>query len=516
MDGGGGGGCDAKCAAANDKAYADTSTSSGQKKQSGGCHGFFGCAGHYFKKALPVVATVVTVAVVVVAAAVVFTACEGTVVAAPACVLGAAEGVGMVSGMFGGDCAAMGCARGGGFAAEEGESPPSGGGADAAPKAAAEPAPHDAAGGSGGSGDAAAASSAGKEAASDSAGSNAAKPKKADAQHEAAASRKAAAASDDPGAGNSGTEEGSGCSFSPDTRVLMAGGKAKAIGKIKTGDKVESADAGNGRHSGPREVVATLVNHDRDLTDVTLSVGHGHTATLHTTSKHPFWDATVHAWVPAGKLTAGHTLTAEDGHHVVIARIRVTPGAAYRYNLTVRELHTYYVVAGGVPVLVHNVCGLDRHSPRCECEKPDQSPRGISPGPGDTVVLGVAKVGEPLARREGGMTFNGDLYSAIHEDGGGNAQWINEVNAALGNPKIHIMVDLGDLDDAEFDPVAVFRSAAANGRAAQGDVESVRGTEWEMSRIHYYVFIDEARSWSSIRWFRNGNEVTEDMAGYTP
>ncbi|MGW1559316.1 polymorphic toxin-type HINT domain-containing protein [Streptomyces sp. NPDC002144] len=365
MDGGGGG-CDAKCAAANDKAYADTSTSSGQHKHhSGGCHGFWGCAGHYFKKALPVVETVVTVTVVVVAVAVVVSACAGTVIAAPACVLGAAEGAGMVAGMAGADCAAMGCA-GGGFAAEEGESPPAGGGGDAAPKAAAEPAPHDGTGSSGGSGDAAAASGAGRESASDSAGANAAEPKKSDAQHEAAASRKAAAASDDPSTGNSGTQEpaggrstgqeGSQCSFSPDTRVLMAGGKTKAIGKIKTGDKVESADAHNGKHAGAREVVATLVNHDEDLIDVSVDLGHGHTATLHTTSKHPFWDATLHTWVPAGKLTAGHALSTEDGHRVRVAEVRGTPGAAERYNLTVLQLHTYYVLAGTTPVLVHNIC----------------------------------------------------------------------------------------------------------------------------------------------------------------
>ncbi|MEU2427113.1 hypothetical protein ABZ619_39920 [Streptomyces sp. NPDC007851] len=33
-----------------------------------------------------------------------------------------------------------------------------------------------------------------------------------------------------------------GCSFSPDTPVLMEGGKAKAIGKVKPGDHVEAAD----------------------------------------------------------------------------------------------------------------------------------------------------------------------------------------------------------------------------------------------------------------------------------
>ncbi|MEV1069464.1 polymorphic toxin-type HINT domain-containing protein [Streptomyces sp. NPDC050263] len=512
----GGGGCGSACQAA--AAKPDTSTSSGKKKHhsSGGCHGFFGCAGHYFKKALPVVATVVTVVVVVVAVAVVVSACAGTVVAAPACVLGAAEGAGMVGGMFGGDCAAMGCAGGGGFAAEEGDSPPAGGGTDAAPKAAAEPAPHDATGSSGGSGDAAADASAGKQSAKDAAGENAAKPKKSDVQHDAAASRKAGASSDDPGTGDSGTEEGGQCSFSPDTPVLMADGKAKAIGEIKTGDKVESADAKTGEHAGAREVVATLVHRDKDLIDVTVSLGHGRTATLHTTSKHPFWDATLHTWVPAGKLAAGHALTTEDGHQVLIAGVRATPGAAQRYNLTVRELHTYYVVAGGVPVLVHNACGKAGHSKLCYCDA-GGSPRGIEPSAGDTVVLGVESVGEPLARRVGGMTFNNkDTYSYKHSDAkDALPQWADEVNAALSNPDIHIAIDLGALSEDESDPIAVFEAAVANGRAAKGP-EDVRGTEWEMWRVFYHVIINESRPWSGITWYMRGTDVTEEMKDYAP
>lgn len=114
------------------------------------------------------------------------------------------------------------------------------------------------------------------------------------------------------------------------------------------------------------------------------------------------------------------------------------------------------------------------------------------------------------------MTFNSPLYSAEHADGGGNAQWINEVNAALGNPDIHIIVDLGDLDDEQPNPQTVFRDAMAKGRAAKGNVKSVRGTEWEMWRIHYHVFVDEARSWSGIQWFRNGIDITDEMKDYRP
>nr|WP_231905188.1 HYD1 signature containing ADP-ribosyltransferase family protein [Streptomyces sp. SID5468] len=104
---------------------------------------------------------------------------------------------------------------------------------------------------------------------------------------------------------------------------------------------------------------------------MTIRTSPGHTTTLHTTSKHPFWDATQHAWIPAGTLVAGHALTTESGQKVYVVSVHRHPGAADRDNLTVQQLHTYYVLAGGVPVLVHNSCGLDSEG------DPAQTPRAL-------------------------------------------------------------------------------------------------------------------------------------------
>jgi hypothetical protein len=139
----------------------------------------------------------------------------------------------------------------------------------------------------------------------------------------------------------------------------MAKGKTKPIGKIKPGDKVESADQSNGKHKGLRKVLARWINHDHDLLDLKVRTSPGHTAVLHTTSNHPFWDADTHSWVPAGKLKPGTALNTADGHHTHVVSATPTPGAANRYNLTVQELHTYYVMAGTTPILVHNSCGPD-------------------------------------------------------------------------------------------------------------------------------------------------------------
>ncbi|WP_329317449.1 polymorphic toxin-type HINT domain-containing protein [Streptomyces sp. NBC_01262] len=144
------------------------------------------------------------------------------------------------------------------------------------------------------------------------------------------------------------------CSFTPDTRVLTGNGKTKRIGKIKPGDHVVAADPETGKREGSRTVTAAFINHDNDLVDLSVRTSHHRVNVLHTTSKHPFWDDTLHAWVPAGQLVVGHALTTADGHQVQVSAVRARPGVADMYNLTVDDLHTYYVLAGTTPVLVHN------------------------------------------------------------------------------------------------------------------------------------------------------------------
>lgn len=144
------------------------------------------------------------------------------------------------------------------------------------------------------------------------------------------------------------------CSFSPDTPVLLKNGKTKAISKVEPGDEVEAADQETGKHKGSRSVTAHLVHHDDDLVDVTIRTADGRTSTIHTTSRHPFWDDTVHAWSAAAELRPGHLLNTATDAHVQVIEVSEQAGSADMYNLTVDDLHTYYVLAGETPVLVHN------------------------------------------------------------------------------------------------------------------------------------------------------------------
>ncbi|MFC0098391.1 polymorphic toxin-type HINT domain-containing protein [Micromonospora marina] len=72
------------------------------------------------------------------------------------------------------------------------------------------------------------------------------------------------------------------------------------------------------------------------------------------TDNHPFWVAGLDEWVDAANLRAGQWLRTSAGTHVQISATRQWTEPAQVHNLTVDDIHTYYVLAGNTPVLVHN------------------------------------------------------------------------------------------------------------------------------------------------------------------
>ncbi|WP_083297131.1 MULTISPECIES: polymorphic toxin-type HINT domain-containing protein [Micromonospora] len=82
---------------------------------------------------------------------------------------------------------------------------------------------------------------------------------------------------------------------------------------------------------------------------------------MHTTAHHPFWDATTGDWVDAADLIPGEsTLVGPDGQIQYVTDVRNFTGAKVMRDLTVAVTHTYYVLAGKQPVLVHNNNGTER------------------------------------------------------------------------------------------------------------------------------------------------------------
>ncbi|MFJ3692136.1 restriction endonuclease fold toxin [[Kitasatospora] papulosa] len=148
------------------------------------------------------------------------------------------------------------------------------------------------------------------------------------------------------------------CSFTPETEVLMEGGGTKEIAKVEPGDKVVAADPETGQRKEAKPVVAKLIHRDEKLIDIVVRHESGTTSTLRTTTNHPVWDETLGTWVEAGNLTVGNVLVTSDGRYASVASLRSRTGMADMYNLTVSNLHTYYVLAGADPILVHNCGGM--------------------------------------------------------------------------------------------------------------------------------------------------------------
>nr|WP_237535682.1 polymorphic toxin-type HINT domain-containing protein [Streptomyces sp. SID3343] len=142
-------------------------------------------------------------------------------------------------------------------------------------------------------------------------------------------------------------------SFLPTTSVLMADGSTKTLQEIKPGDVVLATDSETGE-SRPRVVLATITTEDdKEFADLTVATEHGDFSII-ATANHPFWLPALKQWVNAGDLKPSQWLQTSSGTWVQVRAVRLFDQTARTYNLTVDADHTYYVLAGRTPVLVHN------------------------------------------------------------------------------------------------------------------------------------------------------------------
>ena len=138
------------------------------------------------------------------------------------------------------------------------------------------------------------------------------------------------------------------CSFSGITGVLMAGGSTKPIEEVEVGDQVWATDPETGEE-GARTVTHLWVHFDT-LTTFSTEAGD-----VVTTEDHPFWNATDRAWQGPQDFDAGDQVRTADGQLVTAGALDVDSSyAGLAYNLTVDDIHTYYVEVGTADVLVHN------------------------------------------------------------------------------------------------------------------------------------------------------------------
>jgi hypothetical protein len=75
---------------------------------------------------------------------------------------------------------------------------------------------------------------------------------------------------------------------------------------------------------------------------------------LEVTDNHPFWNPVTMSWVRADSLVSGDRLASVDGDRPVVNGTQVREVSVAVFNLTVDDLHTFFVVVGDEPVLTHN------------------------------------------------------------------------------------------------------------------------------------------------------------------
>ncbi|MFD8603260.1 polymorphic toxin-type HINT domain-containing protein [Streptomyces globisporus] len=158
-------------------------------------------------------------------------------------------------------------------------------------------------------------------------------------------------------------------SFLPGTQVLLADGTTKPIEEIELGDDVVVTDPESGETT-VRDVVGTITtDDDKHFVDLTVTGGSGTSASLVSTTTHPFWSVSEGDWVEAGDLRVGMTLRTPEGDTVALEGVRYFDERQRTHDLTVSGVHTYYVLAGETPVLVHNCGGyFADHADSCTCE----------------------------------------------------------------------------------------------------------------------------------------------------
>ncbi|MFV2022902.1 polymorphic toxin-type HINT domain-containing protein [Micromonospora sp. LOL_023] len=257
----------------------------------------------------------------------------------------------------------------------------------------------------------------------------------------------------------------------------MADGTTRPIVDVNVGDQVVATDPVSGT-SSPKPVTQLHRNTDRELTDVRVRTsdnhnrdGGGATVVVETTPNHPFWNEDRQAWVNAGDLTPGTRLRVAGRGEVTVVSVETRRDEREMRDLTVADTHTYHVLAGDTPVLVHNC---------------------------NNAVLGINEHGEKLASHLRGeglsnvRTFNDPGLKPVDPESG-MAGWQMAVKDAIRDEDTTIHVALDGMDGATHSER--FMNAYNAGRGG-----NFGATDWEMAQLGLAVR-REVRTWSSIKFY---------------
>jgi hypothetical protein len=161
-------------------------------------------------------------------------------------------------------------------------------------------------------------------------------------------------------------------SFTGDTQVRMADGSTKPISEVREGDSVLATDPTTGRTGGEQVTNVIVGSGQKNLVEINVDSGTG-TEKVTATEGHPFWVESENRWVDAKDLKPGYQLETADHRPATVVGTRSWTQRQTVYNLTVDSLHTFFVVAGGTDLLVHNQGGFNDI-----CPKHDLNMKGVS------------------------------------------------------------------------------------------------------------------------------------------
>ncbi|MEW5352706.1 hypothetical protein E0E62_09540 [Streptomyces sp. 16-176A] len=143
-------------------------------------------------------------------------------------------------------------------------------------------------------------------------------------------------------------------SFVTGTKVKMADGNVREIQDVTAGDMVLNAQPGSTTVERHYVALTHRTTTDTRFTDLTVATENGR-HTLTSTTNHPFYDLTIGSWTEAGQLRTGDRLQTTEHGTVTVQGVTSYTKPQVTYDLTVAGVHTYFVMAGDVPLLVHNI-----------------------------------------------------------------------------------------------------------------------------------------------------------------
>ncbi|SOD84404.1 polymorphic toxin-type HINT domain-containing protein [Streptomyces sp. Ag109_G2-15] len=138
-------------------------------------------------------------------------------------------------------------------------------------------------------------------------------------------------------------------SFPAATPVLLADGSVKRIDAVKVGDRLLATDPDAGT-TGPEPVTSTFSHSADRLLQISFADG----GRILTTPGHRMY-VPGRGWVHASSLHRADSLRTPTGALHTVAGIRPVAAPQQVWDLSIADLHTFYVLAGRTPVLVHNV-----------------------------------------------------------------------------------------------------------------------------------------------------------------